>query len=283
MRTIAISEVVFLKLGGSLLTDKTRARALRADVLARLAGEIAAALQQRSIPNGSWLPLRLLIGHGSGSFGHIPASKYGTRTGVTSPEEWRGYAQTSREAAQLNRLVVDALWEAGVPVLAIQPSASASCHDGEIKSLSERPLLSALAQNLVPVVYGDVAMDDVRGGTIISTEQIFRWLAPRLQPHRVLLVGEVAGVLSADPATGRPGDLIGEITPASLPALEQVLGGSRGVDVTGGMLAKVTEMVRLAQTVPSLTAVHLISGLVPGLVREALVDPFVPEGTRIHA
>ncbi len=267
-------ELVFLKLGGSLLTDKTQPQALRGDVLARLAAEIAGALAARP-------DLRLLIGHGSGSFGHMAARKHNTRAGVTSPEGWRGYAETARAAALLNRLVVDALWEAGVPALAIQPSASAQCRDGELCTLEERPVRVALDRGLAPVLYGDVALDAVRGGTIISTEEIFSWLAPRLAPQRVVLVGEVAGVLSADPASGVAGELIPEITPDTLPHLAQVLGGSRGVDVTGGMVAKVAAMLTLVQATPALAAVQIISGLVSGLVRAVLTDPDLRTGTRI--
>ncbi|OIO89151.1 MAG: hypothetical protein AUK03_15000 [Anaerolineae bacterium CG2_30_64_16] len=269
-----MNELVFLKLGGSLLTDKTRPRALRGDVLARLADEIAGALAGRP-------GLRLLIGHGSGSFGHVIARARGTRDGVTTPAGWRGYAETASVAAELNRLVVGALWDAGVPALPVQPSASARCRAGELIALDERPLRVALANGLAPVVYGDVALDDVRGGVIVSTEEIFRWLAPRLEPDRVVLVGEVAGVLSADPTSGAPAGLIEEITPARLPALMQVLGGSRGVDVTGGMAAKVTEMLALAQATPALAAVQIISGLAPGLVRTVLTDPQARAGTRI--
>lgn len=271
-----MGELVFLKLGGSLLTDKTRPQALRADVLARLADEIAAALDE--LPG-----LGLLVGHGSGSFGHIVAQRHGTRAGVRTPEGWRGYAETARLAAELNRLVVDALWEAGVPVLRIQPSASARCHDGELVSMDERPVSVALRHGLIPVVHGDVALDDVRGGTIVSTEQIFRWLAPRLRPARVILVGEVEGVLSADPASRRPVQVIPNIHPDMLPELEQALGNSRGVDVTGGMVAKVQQMLALLDATPALRSVQIISGLVPGLVRDVLSDSARVAGTSITA
>lgn len=266
--------IIFLKLGGSLLTDKTQPQALRGAVLRRLAVEIAGALADQP-------GLRLVIGHGSGSFGHVTASRYGTRAGVRSAEGWRGYAETAAVAAQLNRLVVAALWEAGVPALPVQPSASARCRDGELLTLDERPIRAALAHGLAPVVYGDVALDEARGGTIIATEQIFRWLAPRLTPTRVVLVGEVPGVLNADPATGVRGELIAEITPATLGAAAAALGGSRGVDVTGGMVGKVAEMLALVQATPSLTAVQIISGLEPGLVRAVLAGGDVRAGTRI--
>ena len=271
-----MGDLIFLKLGGSLLTDKARPRALRAEALSRLAGEISAALAFRQ-------ELRLLIGQGGGSFAHTVAEQYGTRNGVASPEDWRGYAATARAAAELNRIVIESLASAGIPVLPVQPSASASCRDGELRALDERPIRTALANNLVPLVYGDVALDEVRGGTIVSTEQIFRWLAPRLSPARVLLVGEVAGVLTADPSSGlSPGsEVVPEITPSSLRSLGRALGGARGVDVTGGMLAKVSEMIALLEATPSLVAVQIISGLVPGLVRNCLTDPDLRAGTRI--
>lgn len=267
-------ELVFLKLGGSLLTDKTRPQALRADVLARLAAEVAAALD--AAPG-----LRLVIGHGSGSFGHMTANKYGIRGGVSTPEGWRGYAETALVAAALNGLVVTALWEAGIPALRIQPSASARCRAGELLALDLHPLTAALDHGLAPVIHGDVALDEARGGTIISTEEIFRFLAPRLRPQRVILVGEVEGVLTADPASGASGELIPRITPATLPGVARALGGSRGVDVTGGMMAKVAEMLALVTQTPELRAVQIITGLTPGLVREALLDPGLAAGTRL--
>jgi isopentenyl phosphate kinase len=271
-----MTELVFLKLGGSLLTDKTREQALRADVLARLCSEIALALVARP-------DLKLLLGHGSGSFGHITASRYGTRRGVRTQAEWRGYAETARIAAELNRLVVAALWEAAVPALGVQPSASAVCRDGKLVSLEERPLVTALANGLVPLVHGDVALDEVRGGTIVSTEGIFAWLAPRLRPRRVILVGEVEGVLTADPGSGVRGEVVSEITPGSLPQWASALGASRGVDVTGGMVAKVQEMLDLVVATPALREVHILSGLTPGLVHRVLVDDRVREGTRLCA
>ncbi len=276
-----MGELVFLKLGGSLLTDKTRLKALRAPELERLAAEVAAALAEQP-------GLRLLIGHGSGSYGHVTASQYRTRAGVRSPEEWRGYADTALVAGDLNRLVLDALRSAGVPVLPVQPSASACCRDGQLRWLDDRPVRAALDHGLVPVVYGDVALDEVRGGTIISTEEILSWLAARLCPARVVLAGEMPGVLRYDPRDTPPDApqlaeaVIPEITASELGDLIRRLGDSRGVDVTGGMLSKVQAMLALLQNAPELRFVQLISGLTPDLVRSVLVDAGLRSGTRIQ-
>ena len=70
-----MSKLIFLKLGGSLITDKERPRTPRLDTLRDLSTQIAAARARD--PN-----LLLLIGHGSGSFGHVVAKKYATRDGL---------------------------------------------------------------------------------------------------------------------------------------------------------------------------------------------------------
>ena len=260
---------VFLKLGGSLITDKNRAYTARRKVIARIASETQQALD--ADPD-----LRLLIGHGSGSFGHWAAKPYGTRQGVETPAQWRGYAQVAAAAARLNRIVADAFHAAGVPILSVQPSASARCRDGTLEHLDTHPLHAALARGLVPLVHGDVALDSVRGGTIISTEDIFALLAEELLPRRILLLGKVAGVLAPD------GRVMPHITPASLPALSDALAGSAGVDVTGGMADKVMRMAGLVQRHPE-TVVHILTGDEPGLLTRVLLDADLHVGTRITA
>ena len=259
---------VFLKLGGSLLTDKTQVEALRGDVLARLAAEIAAARAARP-------DLRLVLGHGSGSFGHVAAARHGTRTSVAGAAAWRGFAEVSDAAARLNRHVVAALLAAGVGAVGLPPSASAVVEDGAIRQLAVAPVVAALDAGLLPVVFGDVAFDTVRGGTIISTEEVMDFLAHALRPSWLLLAGETAGVLDAD------GQVVARITRATLPDVLPALGGSRGTDVTGGMASKVTAMLGLAAALPGLR-VRVFSGLQPGLLTELLLDPTSPHGTELR-
>ncbi len=138
------------------------------------------------------------------------------------------------------------------------------------------PLRRALEVGLVPLVFGDVAFDAARGGTILSTETLFTYLARELGPARMLLVGNAPGVLDDARA------VIPEITPESLPRMAAFLQGSRYVDVTGGMLDKVEQMVALVQRVPGLH-VRIFTGREPGQLRRALLDPEALFGTAIHA
>lgn len=266
-------ELVFLKLGGSLITDKTQVEAVQEEVLRGVAGEIARA--RRDAPR-----LRLLLGHGSGSFGHVAARKHGTRAGVQGEQGWLGFAQVADAAARLNRLVTAALLEADVPAWSVQPSASLSCQEGAIAAWADQVMELALARGLTPLIYGDAALDRARGGTIVSTEELFAWLTPRLRPARIVLAGVVDGVYSADPLLDPAAQPLPLITPDDLPRLRASLGGSHGVDVTGGMFSKVTEMCRLASNLPGLE-VRLVSGLRAGAIYHSLLGDEEAGGTRI--
>lgn len=255
----------FLKLGGSLLTEKTGVEETRPQVITRIAQEIAQARQAQP-------ELALLLGHGSGSFGHVAAAKYGTRQGVHTSEQWHGFAEVSAAAARLNKIVTDALVQEGVPAISLQPSASALCSDGQIESLATQTIEQALYHQLVPLVYGDVAFDQVRGGTIISTEEIFTYLVAELQPTWLLLAGETDGVYDKARTT------IPLITPNNFEQIKSALGGSRGTDVTGGMASKVQAMLALTQEHPGL-AILIFSGLTAGNIIQALLDPENTRGT----
>ncbi len=268
-----VSDVVFLKLGGSLITDKRQAETPRLDVIARLAAEIAAARAQ--VP-----AMQLVIGHGSGSFGHVVGRRYGTRAGVKSAGDWYGFAATADAAARLNRIVVAALLAADVPAWAIQPSVTLRGRDGVLVDGPHVTVAAALEAGLVPVVFGDVALDSVRGGTIASTEEIFQWLAPHLAPKRILLAGEVDGIYTADPQLDPAAERIALLSPSTLAAVRVNVGESFGVDVTGGMTAKVNQALAMIEDQPKLT-IRILGGLAEGAVAQALADERAPVGTLI--
>ncbi len=271
-------DVVLVKLGGSLLTDKTRPGHARRDVIERLAAELAAARRDLSEQTG------LVLGHGSGSFGHVEARRAGLSSGAPVATEAHvpladGIAATQAAAAALHRLVLDSLVQAGARPFSLSPSAFLTTDAGRIASLQTEPLLCALEQGLLPVVCGDVVLDLTWGACIRSTEHVLAALCSPLQAaghtvRRALWLGETAGLLDADGATV-----------ASLPATQldgwlrdggsQVIRAPRGTDVTGGMELRL-------QTVRNLAARGiescLLDGRRPGLLRQVLVDASAPHG-----
>jgi isopentenyl phosphate kinase len=263
-----VSDIIFLKLGGSVITDKTVPYSARLDSLERLAREIQSAL---AVQPG----MRLIIGHGSGSFGHFAVKEslaphpYPPPAGAGPEAErdfWHGFAEVWYRASQLNRHVVEALHAAGIPVMSFAPSAAASARNGAIDAWDTTPIQKALDSGLVPVIYGDIAFDPVRGGTILSTEMLMFRLAHALLPKTILLAGLEAAVWADFPVRQHR---VEKITPASFAGLAGGIGGSHGTDVTGGMRSKVEEMVQLVQEIPDLS-VQIFSGEEVGSVEAAL-------------
>lgn len=265
--------IVFIKFGGSIITDKTQTESADLATIRRLAGELRQALDQAP-------ELRLIVSHGSGSFGHVYAQRYGIHHGLAPDGNWMGYALTAAAALRLNRIVVDELLAAGVPALALQPSASLAARAGQLARWDVAALEWALERRLAPVIHGDVAFDETQGSAIISTEQLLAHLTtlPSLRPARIVLVGE-AGVYTADPRRDPQARRIDRIDQDNIADVLKGAGGSHGVDVTGGMRSKVELMWRLVEATPALH-VYLI-GPTPGLLQHALLGNQTIEGTII--
>lgn len=263
--------LVFLKIGGSLITEKSQASKLKKSVLARLALEIHMALDEQP-------DLQVLLGHGSGSFGHIPAKEFNTRAGVHTQKEWDGFSQVWLQARTLNQHVMEALAEQAIPAVAISPFSSVTTQDGNISNWDLTNLKAAIEHNLVPVIYGDVLIDKSRGGTILSTEELFLHLATELNPAKVLIAGIEKGVYSDFPQNE---ELIPLIRPDNYDKLKFNITEAVNPDVTGGMVAKVKALLELIEAQPSIKAL-IFSGEEPGFVYQALLDQPVI-GTQLHA
>lgn len=268
-----MKELVFLKLGGSLITDKTKPYTPLLDVMDDLALQIRTALQTHP-------DLRMLIGHGAGSFGHVPASEYKTRDGLppratplvyrrrddTQNNYWKGFAEVWYQASTLNRFVMEALHKADVRAISLPPSSSVVSSNGVVSVWDTTPIRMALAADIVPVIFGDTVFDEVRGGTILSTEDLFMYLADALHPDRILLAGLEAAVWEDFPARTRK---VEKITPASFNEIKAGVGKSAAADVTGGMESKVKQMLELVEKHSNLS-VQIFSSDEPGNLVRAL-------------
>ncbi|HEV8578880.1 MAG TPA: isopentenyl phosphate kinase [Thermoanaerobaculia bacterium] len=259
-----MSEVVLLKLGGSLITDKARPETPRREVLIRLAGEVARNAAER--------PFRLILGHGSGSFGHVAAQRFDLASGIRSVDQLPGISFTQERAAALHRLVIAALAEAGALPFSIAPSSCLVAAGGEPIAFAAESLLLALERGLLPVLYGDVVMDRERGAAICSTEKLFDFAVRRLLDRgwtvrRVIWLGETDGLYDTS------GKTVPHLSAADFAAAVQAIGAPAGTDVTGGMRHRVETALALARLgVPSLLA----NGLIAGLLERALRGEEVP-------
>lgn len=257
-----MEELVFLKLGGSLITDKNKPFTERKDVIKRICSEIHNARSQKEF--------KLVIGNGGGSYPHVPAKKYEVNKGILNKESLKGIALVQDAAASLNRIIVKNLIESGEIAVSYQPSASSFSDKGEISGFFTKPLAMFLEKNIIPVVYGDVVLDIEKGCSILSTEKIFVFLAKELckiYNIRVIVAGITDGVFTSDPGKDKNAGLINEINDFN--AIKSSLSGSGGIDVTGGMLNKVKTLSELADAD---IEVIIMNGLNSDNIKKALID-----------
>ncbi len=267
--------LTFLKLGGSIITDKRGKEVADLPTIGRLSREIGTDWSDHPDERN------LLIGHGSGSFGHVYAARYGVHQGLAADSNWMGFALTARAVRRLHGIIIDALLAVGIPALSLQPSATLTSAAGELADWQTTSIERALQQRMVPIIHGDVAFDTIQGSAALSTEALFAHLAlhTSLKPDRIILVGETA-IHTADPFTTPDASLVPLITRENIGQVLHQAGASRAVDVTGGMLSKLALMWQLVETLPDLEVI-LISAH-PGLLELALRGEIPAESTCIR-
>ncbi|GAB1422378.1 isopentenyl phosphate kinase [Anaerolineales bacterium] len=260
--------VTLIKLGGSLITDKAGQKCFREETCLRLAQEIKSALAEK--------PQKIIIGHGSGSFGHQEAHQFQTHLGVKTAEDWIGFTRVAYVAAELNQLVAGTFMGIDLPVFRMPLSNAAISENKSIIDYPQIEILNRLLETaIIPLVYGDVVMDKEIGGTIASTEMIFKTITDlNKEIDKIILVGKVDGVLSDQV------QLIPQISAQNFDTIRPMLKGSDSTDVTGGMLSKVEDMLALVSGKPGMV-IQIINGEVEGRLQDSLLDKSIP-ATLIH-
>ena len=247
--------LTLIKLGGSIITDKEIPMSLRKSVLTRLVGEIASAKQEK--------PEQLLIvGHGQGSFAHVPASKYQTMAGFINEESVLGMAIVQDSAATLNRLVVHEFLKHELPAVSFYASNTIVTKKRKKRFFCADVINEYLRKDLLPVTCGDVLVDSEQGCTIWSTEEILAFLADyflaqNMRVNKIIHVTKVAGFLD------KHGQVVPEITAQNWSKVKKDLRHTRGFDVTGGMGLKIEESLNLAKK-------GIQSVIISGLLKENL-------------
>jgi isopentenyl phosphate kinase len=260
--------ITLIKIGGSLITDKNKPYTVRDEALATIAQEVKKAMETGK---------PLILGHGAGSFAHIPAKKYQTHKGLLNEQSREGIVQVASAARQLNTIVMEALLKAGVQAVAVSPLSMMTASNFELGQIFTESVEQLLKVGLLPVVYGDQVLDSEVGCAIFSTEKVLAHLGLSLKEknytiERVIHCGQTNGVYDLN------GKTIPLINTSNFAQYAEALGGSGGVDVTGGMLHKVEETLALAQQgIPGL----IIDGIEHGSLSQAILGKEVV-GTMIE-
>lgn len=261
-----MQSINYIKLGGSVITNKEVPMMVRTEVLSRVVQEIADAQKKTGE--------MYVIGHGQGSFAHAPAMRYRTKEGFILEDSRFGMAITQDSAAQLNRIVVKEFLSHDLPAVSYYMSNAVVTKKGIAQMYDSSVFLEYLKQGLMPVSGGDVIVDSAQGCTIWSTEKVLAHLIEvavraKYTVKSIIHVTEVDGVLDGS------GTVIPKITADSQEEVKKSIGQTKGFDVTGGMWHKIEESLALAEK-------GITSRIVSGMTKKNVYSLLVGDTSVLH-
>lgn len=245
--------MIIVKLGGSVITDKSKLRTFRRPACERLAGELSNCRDE------------LVVVHGAGSFGHIEAKKHELHKGFKTDAQLEHVAAVQKDVRELNLRVIEALISKGLRAVSIPPAAAASFSGGEIQSFDKEPFASMLALGLVPVSFGDIVPDDSMGFSICSGDLMMAALAKEFRPRLAIFCADVDGVFDADPKKAKGAKLIPRLDRATAGLISRTEATEN--DVTGSIRGKLERMLAMAAYCEKCM---IVNGNVPGRLEKAL-------------
>lgn len=223
-------EIVLVKLGGSLITQKDRPLALNINGIQSSATAISRALRARRDTS-------LMLIHGGGSFGHYYASMYHLST-VRKVASTIGVSKVATSMIDLHSAVIDKLVEEGVPCKSIMTSEFLTPNGRYVSTAGVKSIQVLLRSGYVPISFGNVSIT-TRGNSIISGDRIALSLAEKLKVRRVIFAMDVDGIY---PDSELRGNIILELNQGEIRSSKK-----RRFDVTGGLDSKIETGFQLAK------------------------------------
>lgn len=237
--------MLIVKLGGSVITDKSRYNTFRDDATKKIVRVL------KDINDG------MIIVHGAGSFGHIKAREYGL-PGKINKRTLEGFSIVHEDVMKLNVKVTDSLIEEGITAVSVSPSSTFTSRSNYSQ------IYRFLDKGIIPVSHGDCYLS-ANSVNIVSGDTIIYHLSRMLKPEKVVFFSDTDGIFNKDPKKYGDAKL--------LTSLKGKIDFSiSGDDVTGGMKAKVSMMKRIASHCGS---VSLINGNHPERMFKADSKEFI--------
>ncbi|RBQ23218.1 Isopentenyl phosphate kinase [Candidatus Methanobinarius endosymbioticus] len=264
--------MIILKIGGSILTNKNSKKAeVNYTNLNRIAKEIKNALETLNDGGNANINTNLssdnfdeysknsfnhdlVIIHGAGSFGHPPAKKYNIGQKFSLEEYLKkriGFSKTQNCVKKLNTAICDIFIEKGLPCVSIPPSAIITTKNKRIKTFDIDIIKRYIKEGFIPVIYGDVVLDDDLKVAVLSGDQILQYIAKNISNNdnkydkkEVILGTDVNGVFTKNPKKYDDAKHISKLS--SLDEIE-MFDSTTNIDVTGGMIGKIKELLELAE------------------------------------
>ncbi len=225
--------MILIKLGGSVITDKSKPFFFKKNNVDRLAYEIKKADQQ------------IILIHGAGSFGHILAKEYTLSDGFSEKKQLYGMSATLAKVQKLNTMLLEVFLAHSLPVVSLPPHTYLQLADQKPTPTEFKVFEQYLKQGFIPVTFGDVVLDTHRGFTICSGDLLMYMFAEHFSPEKVVFVVDEDGLFTANPKIDKNAQFIEQTTGTTLKSFSTV--ANSHADVTKGMQGKLDIISAIAK------------------------------------
>ena len=248
-----------VKLGGSVITDKSKKYFFRKGVTDKLSLEIKKANKD------------IILVHGAGSFGHILAKEYNLNQGYKNDKQLQGFSLTHAMVQKLNSLVLSSLHDNGIAAISIPPHAILKLDDHKPVKMDYNVFRNYLDKGFTPVTFGDVVLDEKLGFSICSGDLLLQMLAEHFKPEKVIFALDEDGLYTSNPKIDKNAELIEKSTIDELKNLTTT--SNRYADVTKGMEGKI-------ETIKNIADLGIDIVLLNGNIDNRLFDTLIGKETK---
>ncbi|MFW9920481.1 MAG: isopentenyl phosphate kinase [Candidatus Thorarchaeota archaeon] len=262
-------EVTVIKLGGSLLTDKTKPYTYRKEVLENSAREIKECMDEGLIDH-------LVLLHGVGSYGHPPVLKHKLHKGFQGEEQLLPLSETQEAVGEFRHIIVKQFQKAGIPVCLMYPSSMMKSDGMQISGMYLDSLKGFMSVGMVPLLGGDILIDSAMGWSIGSGDQMAVLLATELKAKHLIFISDVKGIYDTDPKVNPDAHLLEQIDLNDLDTFFESMGKSGVVDASGAMKGKLKSIEPVKSQIKNGMEVALLSLMEPGTLKGFLRRDNVP-------
>ena len=249
---MSVDEISIIKLGGSLLTDKSTPYKLKENILKSVAVEIKECLDLNLIK-------KLVLIHGVGSFGHPPVLKYNLHKGFKNKDQLISMSKTQLIVNEFRKKIATAFLEEGIPINLMHASSMVVGEKMQITDYSFNSLVGYLSLGMVPLIGGDMMYDKVMGFSVCGGDQIAVMLSHVLEAKKLIFVTDVPGVFDKDPNSGEKVQLLREIKFNELGELLSKMNKSMTKDTTGKMKGKLSALITIKDLIKKGLEVAILS------------------------
>ena len=235
--------MIILKIGGSAFSDKRTGKSFVSLVARNVAKEL---------PKGE----KVLIVQGAGFIGHSIALRYGLSKLSNNQNHW---ALLRYGVEQVSNQIAKALIDNGISPFVMSAQQLFEIKSGRVLVKNLGIVKAYMDNGFIPIIHSDAPLDDRRGISVLSGDNMAAILANRLNAGKLVFGTDTDGLI------GSSGERIRRISKTNLNKVG-IIRREGTIDVSGGMGRKLAQ----AASTKRGTAVYIIDLRRPGELKKAL-------------